>query len=297
MLGPVVGCGSNADLPIDPPAPPPACDVGELAIHGCEQRCPAGEIELDGVCQPAGVVEGQCAEGFVYDGDHGCEPVGAPICGPGTLAVPGEEACHPVVACTGTWGAAPLAANTVYVQAGAIGGGGSQAMPFASVQQGIDAATNGAVIAIAAGSYAEDVAIGKAVQLWGACPEQTTIVGTGTEIAAVYVQSGAAGAQLHDLGVSGAGIGVLVAGAIDVVIDQLWIHDTARRGIDAETVFGTTSVSVTRTLVENAGGWAFFRWERAPSSRRRSCAERRRRWMPRAASTCRSIRRAACRRR
>ena len=78
------------------------------------------EIELaDGSCARPGIAPDGCAEGFVHDGEYGCEPVlPAERCPPGLMAVPGDTACRPLQTCgTGTWGDIPVDAATQYVDA------------------------------------------------------------------------------------------------------------------------------------------------------------------------------------
>src|SRR5262249_49354438 len=148
--------------------------------------CAAGEVAKDGGgCRPAGIPPEACAEGFMSDPLAGCIAVLPPAaCPQGQMAVPGETGCRELTACgTTPWGDAPLDDKTQYVDAayGSSDSNGTVTKPWKTVQQGVDAAAQqGATIAIAAGTYTEDVHIeGKAVRLWGRCPKMVEIAGTG----------------------------------------------------------------------------------------------------------------------
>ncbi|RLB45859.1 MAG: hypothetical protein DRI90_27985, partial [Deltaproteobacteria bacterium] len=78
----LVGCGGDSVEPPGPPADdlclPPSRLVNERCLEPGVQDdgCPAGTLGLaDGSCQPAGVPSGGCADGFVHDGEVGCEPI------------------------------------------------------------------------------------------------------------------------------------------------------------------------------------------------------------------------------
>lgn len=94
-------------------------------------------------------------------------------------APPGSWPC-PATRRVATWRHAPTIASaklrasppTVYVDDAYAGGAndGSESRPWTTIQQAIDAAADGAVIAIAEGSYVADVEIdNKRVRLWGRC--------------------------------------------------------------------------------------------------------------------------------
>lgn len=212
----------------------------------------------DGTCRPAGVAA--CAEGFQADGAHGCVAVlPDAACPPGQLAVPGESTCHAVAPCpAGPWPDVPAANEVVYVDASApvAGADGSKAHPWPTLAAALDAASPGAVVVLAAGSYEGDLDVAKAVRVYGLCPEQTEIVGDGSTYWAVFVS--AIGSELHDLAVTGPAVAVGVTGATDVVLDRVWIHDTGDWGIDIEDAQGPTAVSVSRSLVEASHALGIF---------------------------------------
>src|SRR6185436_10488706 len=112
----------------------------------------------------------------------GCAADLPATCPPGSLAVPGDAACREIAPCgTGTWGDIPVEASTEHVDASYVGGAsdGTSAKPWTTIQEAVDAAAPGAIVAVAAGSYAEDVRIdGKALRLWGVCPGEVEVVGS-----------------------------------------------------------------------------------------------------------------------
>ncbi|MBI4703320.1 MAG: DUF1565 domain-containing protein, partial [Deltaproteobacteria bacterium] len=169
----------------------------------------AGTLGLDdGTCQPAGIPPEMCAAGFEPDGKQGCEPILPPKpCPKGQMAVPGEASCRPVMPCPpGKWGELPVDEATEHVDGSYAGGDsdGSAAKPWTTIGEAVKAAAPGALVAVAAGTYTEDVLIkGKAVRLWGVCSEKVTIAGTEAEFAAVYIWKGASGSGLGALAVTG----------------------------------------------------------------------------------------------
>ncbi|MBW2457338.1 MAG: right-handed parallel beta-helix repeat-containing protein [Deltaproteobacteria bacterium] len=217
--------------------------------------CPPGELELSGgVCQAPGVPVDGCATGFSHDGDGGCVPIRpAAPCGPGQMASLGETSCRAVAPCgSGTWGDIPVGPGTVYVNQGYTGGGnnGSQSQPWTTVQQGINAASSSAVVAVAAGNYAEDLVISQPVTLWGTCPSAVTVGASGGS-AGLSITAGGSGAEVHRLAVTGSGDGIWVQGA-QVLIDQVHIHDTSYNALAVDLGASAANVTLRRSLVERA---------------------------------------------
>jgi hypothetical protein len=258
------GCGGTPDE--QPPPTPIGCRAGEWAREdgSCvaaglppDLACAPGSWRADdGSCVPAGVAPDGCGEGFVHDGDGGCDPVlPAQPCGDGLMAVPGDTSCEPPAPCgAGAWGDIPVDAGTEFVDGTFAGqSDGSQQAPWATIQAGVDAAAPGAVVAVAAGDYAEDVRIeGKAVRLWGRCPAMVEVAGSAAGFGAIDVRDGASTTEIHALAAGGARAGVVVSGAVDVHMTGLWIHDTGREGVRASDALGVTRVTVERSLVERA---------------------------------------------
>jgi len=220
-----------------------------------DDGCPAGTLGRgDGSCRPAGVPPELCGEGFAHDGHEGCEPIlPSQACAPGELAVPGDSACRPVWPCApGDWGDIPVEESTEHVDGSYPGADsdGSADRPWTTIGDALAAAEPGAVVAIAAGIYPEDVAIaGKPVVLWGVCPDEVAITGTGAT-PSVSIFDDASGTVLRGLAIEGGGMGVQLWGAKDVLLEGLWVHDTANRGIDIATTSGGSSCTLRSSLIE-----------------------------------------------
>ncbi len=248
------GCGGSPVA--DPCLPPNRLVAGDLCLPpGVQDNgCSAGEYDPgDGSCQPAGIPAELCGTGFVPT-DDGCTPVlpGAP-CPSGTMALPGESTCRPVAPCgPGPWGDIPVETSTVYVDASHTGGAsdGSATNPFVTIGEGLDAASPGAIVAVAEGSYPESLEITKPVRLWGLCPDKVEVLGADPEARVIFVRPGGNGTEIRSLAISGARIGLLVTGALNVVAETLWVHDLSGAGIDIEDSLGPTSVTVSDSLVE-----------------------------------------------
>jgi len=240
----LAGCGG------DETSPKP--DAGGHTKTGC---VPGEVTREDGTCQPAGVPPESCGEGF-EPGDGGCTAIlPADPCGPGQVALPGETGCHGLSECgSGSWGDIPVDGATEFVDASFTGtSDGSETAPWTTIQKAVNVAAPGAIVAVAAGSYVEDVRVGgSAVRIWGRCPTMVEIVGQDPDNAAIVVVQGAGGSEVRGLALRGAGRGMIVTGSQDVVVDGVWIHDTADHGLDVADAFGPTSVGITRSLIESS---------------------------------------------
>jgi hypothetical protein len=173
------------------------------------------------------------------------------------MAIPGESMCRPVAECGAPpWGDIPVEPSTQYVDAMYTGGAsdGTPARPWLAIQDGIDAASPGAIVAIAEGSYGEAPLIeGKGVRLWGRCPALVDIAAVG--LAGIFVRQGATGSEIHNIALRGSGL--LVRAAENVAIDQVWIHD-AGEALDLDDVDGPVSATLRRSLFERARDFAIF---------------------------------------
>ncbi|WP_437621938.1 right-handed parallel beta-helix repeat-containing protein [Sorangium sp. So ce1151] len=237
---------------------PPDPDGGAGTDAGPTFPCPPGAVEVGAGCELAGVPPGRCGSGFASDGAQGCVPVLPEEAGPpGQMAIPGEAAWREVAPCgTGPWGGAPIDETTEFVDAAYAGADsdGTEARPWTTIQDAIDRAGEGALIAIAEGSYVEELLIsGQPVRLWGRCPSRVEIVGPPAAIA-VQVDRGASATEIHDLAVRGRGIGLGVGNARDVVIERVWIHDTSDVGLLVAGMGSETSLTVRGALVERTTG-------------------------------------------
>jgi len=239
---------------------PPSCPAEYQAQgNACVARvdvCPEGELpRIGGGCTPVGARV--CGEGFVANASSGCDVVlPAAACAKGTLAIPGETKCHPVAECgAGTWGAIPVDATTVYVDASYTGSDadGSLSHPFPTVQRGIDAAKSDGIVAVAAGRYVEDVRIARPVRLHGVCPDKVGIAGVSADFAVDVT----ANAELHALAITGPDVALGVYQS-KVVAERVWIHDATDRGIDVEDGSAPAELILRDSLVEGSGQIGVF---------------------------------------
>src|SRR5262249_30401199 len=114
--------------------------------------------------------------------------------------------CHEVMPCgSGTWGDIPVEASTQFVDNTYAGGDsdGTMAKPWTTINDAIAQAESGAIVAVAAGTYPEDVLINsKPVRLWGLCPAMVEIAGAGPDGATLLVyKSASSGTEVHGIAV------------------------------------------------------------------------------------------------
>jgi len=252
-----------AGLPLDM-----QCQPGELALEngGCQPAglpldmvCPPGEYEKEGGgCEPAGIPPEMCAPGFMPDGDRGCEPIlPADPCPDGLMAIPGDTVCREVMPCgVGDYGDIPVDATTQYVNAAYAGNdsNGTKTKPWKTIQAGINAAASGAIVAVAAGTYNENLVIsGKPVALWGRCPAMVDVKGAGAVSQTVQVYgTKATGTEVHGVSVAGSKQGISVSGAQGIIVDRARVHDTGNIGINVENLNDIAEVTLTNCLLERA---------------------------------------------
>ena len=176
-------------------------------------------------------------------------------CGNGLIAVPGDDSCRAVANCgSAPWGDIERDADTQHVDGSHDGSSdGSERQPWRTIGEAITAATAGATVAVAEGSYHEEIDLfGKSVRVWARCPELVELVGAGAQVATVTVRQGADGSEVRGLAITNPSFGVAISGSQDVRLRQLWLHDLGATAIDVRDNFGVTSVTVLDTLVERA---------------------------------------------
>jgi hypothetical protein len=258
------GCGTESP---ESSCLPPNRVIGERCVAPGVQDdgCAAGSLgREDGSCQAAGVPAALCAAGFVHDGDAACEPIlPAEPCPKGQMAVPGESSCRLVAPCgAGKWGDIPVDGATVHVDASYAGGSsdGSAQRPWSSIGAAVAAAAPGALIAIAAGSYVEDVLVEAPLRLVGVCPDLVELVATGAASSALSFRPASGGSELRGIAVTGNAVGIVVFGAQGALLEDLWVHDTPRRGIDITGFGDQTSATVRNVLVEGTREDGIFVW-------------------------------------
>jgi hypothetical protein len=224
------------------------------ADGGCEPGSyPGGK----GTCLQAGIEPADCGEGFEPDGERGCRAVLPASCAPGLVALPGDADCHEIAPCgEGTWGDIPVESNTEYVDASYQGGGsdGSSGQPWTTIAQGIAAAEPGAIVAVAAGSYAEVLDITASVRLWGRCPSMVTVASADPNQATVLVRGGSEGVEIRNVTIDGGPVPLGIANATDVTASHLRIRGGTVRGIEVSNALGPASFSLLDSLIEDNHG-------------------------------------------
>ena len=236
-------------VPSDPCAPgsvegDESCMTAGLPV---DLLCAPGEVVSEGSCVPAGVVT--CATGFVF-ADGTCQPImPSDACGD-RIATLGDSACLQIADCgTGTYGNIAVEANTQRVDPtfvpGPIGSDGSELRPWTTIADAIAAADDGAIVALAAGSYVGPFVVDKRVRLRGVCPEQVELAAAGE----VVVTISAAAAELSGVTVRDGATGVHVT-ADSAVVDSVHIHDMTDHGVLVENA---RTALVNNALVERGG--------------------------------------------
>jgi hypothetical protein len=167
------------------------------------------------------------------------------------MAVPGDARCREVAPCPASpWGDAPVDGATQFVDGSYAGADadGSAAKPWNTIQEAVDAATPGAVVAIASGSYVESVHIdSKPVRIWGRCPGAVEIDSPSGP--AIDVSPGVVGVEVHDVGITGSSSGVEIGASASALLDRVHVHDTGDRGVGASS---KASVTIRGSLFERA---------------------------------------------
>jgi hypothetical protein len=74
----------------------------------------------------------------------------------------------------------------------------------------------------------------------------------------VFVWSAASGTEIHRVSITGPGHGVVISGAEQVLLEQVWIHDNENMGIQAHNMVGPPSVTIRDSLFEDNTGQAVF---------------------------------------
>ncbi len=246
----MVGCGGESDGGGSTTGeggsggqPPLGCAIGETTLE-------------DGSCVApgtgAGIPPEQCGAGF-EPADDGCEPIlPTQACGPGLMALPGETSCREVHPCgSPPWGDIPVEPGTHYVDASYAGGDsdGTSAKPWTTIADAIAAAPADGTLAIAEGSYVENLVVNESLAIWGRCPSLVEIVGSGSALATIEAN---AAVQLHWLAISGPPA-ALVTDADGSLVDRVWIREPGFAGL-----LLANDTAVRGSLIEGAGGTAIF---------------------------------------
>lgn len=253
------GCGDDAVNAV-PPGTTSSGGGGEVGNTALD--CAAGEVvDSVGDCSAVGVAT--CPAGFVRE-DGGCTAIvpDGP-CPEGEMALPGDTACAPVMDCgTGKWGNIPQPpGTTIYVDQSytAVDADGSIDRPFPTIGEAVIDAPAGSTVAVTDGVYPESVLPGRAlgaIQLHGRCPDRVTIAGEGQPLyGALEISENATGTLVSGFSITNpVAFGITVSGVENVVLENLWVHDTFHAGVAADNQLGTTSLSLRRVLFQRVQG-------------------------------------------
>ena len=177
----------------------------------------------DWTCKPIGPPR-TCLKGWEKVAGGWCEPILPKTkCPVGTMEKIGFSTCQDIGDCgTGTWG--KISAATIYVDQGhaGTGGKGTKAEPYKTIGEALKQAIAGDHIAVAAGTYIEQVVIQRKVTLEGRCAEMVTIK-VGIPQPAVEIKDWANGAVLRNMTITGIGMGMLISG-VDVIVERVAVQ-------------------------------------------------------------------------
>ncbi len=241
----VLACGGGDGGPAAAPdatAPPPTdnpCaegfsdkDQGFCVENATADDCAAGTRPRVGEasCVPVGWTTA-CPTGTVRDASGwGCIDVPAPAaCAGATRLSLATNTCVPVGDCS----AAFPPAGALLVDA-TYGVGTIDATHFKTITDAVKAATSGATVAIAAGTYVEGgVLLDKPITLVGRCAAQVTMRSPGGEVSGVATALGATVA-VRGITFDGFAGGILVYGGGDATIEDVVVSASHRVGIEVD---------------------------------------------------------------
>lgn len=190
----------------------------------------------------------------------GCPTIEEPACPEGEVQDEETGACVPERCGTGPWGDVERTGTTVHVAGwGDDGGDGSEDTPFRSIGAGLDEAVDtGGRVAVAAGTYPENLELEDGAELAGRCAALVEVDASGESDAGLSVQGGEA--SLSGLTIRGGEPGLEVTAGAEVQIEDLALEDSLGRGLavwldgsraDLEDV----TISGTRRLDDGSQGW------------------------------------------
>ena len=162
-----------------------------------------------------------------------CEPTpeSAETCTGATFRLPGRASCEPVDdACETSLFPTGLDASRAirYVRAGASGGDGSEAAPFATIAQALASTTEPLTIALAAGEYTTEAALPADLEIRGVCAETVVLTHDDATEPALRVMRGS---RLVIEGVTMRTGDVALLSGGDLVVRSVAIEGAATAGI------------------------------------------------------------------
>jgi hypothetical protein len=236
----------------------------DYAVDEFMNPCGALEVPVDGACARVGVKN--CADGFRDDRRGGCTAImpDEPCREDGYIARPGIQVCSPLssLVCPSFtfWpDVIPLEAKA-YVLPGERGGNGSIERPFGSIEEALLSTPKNLSLVLGPGDYTTELTIeGRRVDVYGPCPTETRLRSTNGEPVIRITGPAASGSRIQTLSLSGAGPGIEVTGAKDVILSAVWAHDLEGAGVsifdgDPSPAGGETSVRAENCVIDRAAG-------------------------------------------
>lgn len=228
---------------------PPDCAMGfepDSSGLGCAEiaaeQCPSGAMPRLGVRDCAPVGWRSCPAGFEPDpSGWGCVDVSpAQSCSGATLELLGNPTCQPLGDCAAPFppSDATLFVDDSYAQV--------DSTHFRKVFDAVMAAPAGAVIAVEAGSYVENLDVNTTVRIVGRCAERVVITGPGDNRAGVLVGQGG-DVEVRGVTLAGHQSGVYVHQGGQAIIRESAL--TANRWMGVYVLGAGSSATLSRTRV------------------------------------------------
>jgi hypothetical protein len=211
-----------------------------ILASGLLVACPAPDDSVPGDDTAPPEIELVCDEGEIPDGD---------VCVP--------EACG-----TGTWGDIAGDDSTIYVDLAATeGGDGSAEAPFASITEALEEAPTGALIAVAAGRYVENLSADSSVSglhLAGRCRELVVLDASAgsSDTPGLRLELSAGSATISGLTIRDANYAGLIVTSGEVTLRRVSVIGNAYSGmgvVGSALVHDASVVAEDCEFAENVG--------------------------------------------
>ncbi len=231
----------------------------EFGLESEFAQCGELEVQSGGACVQVGVA--QCAEGFARDELGGCEPTLPPAaCDGGRFARPGLVACSELTSLCAP-GEFATVTNAIGAEVYVGGRAPANEVWFATLAEALANTTGDLTIALARGEHRAGVQVqNRRVRLLGTCATQTTLVSEPGR-PAISLGPNTDGSSFEQFAITGPGPGVVVSGAANIVLRQLWLHDLGGTAVSFDDVSGwseqldryrPTSGTIEQTVVQRA---------------------------------------------